>query len=373
MFKTILVGIVVVLLEFLGYIGMAFKSRSLDFLSNKHYFQIRGMLMGNLNPELSPRYLSIPYLGYIPYPNYTKHGIIQHNEDGYRGNKVQLSKTNKYRILCIGGSTTYGYGVDSPQQTYPAQLQQLLNSYPWNENLKQKGYAGAEVINAGVEAATSAEELQQYLFKYRYFKPNIVIVHSGINDAQLVSLADSNFQLDYTHYRRINFHLEPLSQPIRTLMHSYFVSFLIIRLFFDDFSGRSGDEFGHQGLQTYSKWTHIKIDQIVKEQKFDLYPFYMNTKSLYTEIINDSAVLVIFPNALNTNISHDTLYQNFTQLNASISKNLGEYFGAVFIPSTLNSIGSTFWIDDCHLNADGERKKAEIVCPYIITIVKNEK
>ena len=250
LFRLILVGLVWGALEGVGYLGLWLNSRSLDFLSNKNYFRLRAMLMGNDDPELFPRYLSQPYLGYIPYPGYQKNGVRQHNMDGYRGEAVPRQKSAKLRILCMGGSTTYGYGVALPSETYPARLEQLLVDYVAQDTVLSRKYPGVEVINAGLEAGNSAEELEQYLLKYRYYDPDIVVVHSGVNDAFVNTYSDTDFQLDYTNHRRLSFHLKPLSQPARWMMHSYFFSFVAIRLFFGDFS-ESEDQFMHQGKQPF--------------------------------------------------------------------------------------------------------------------------
>ena len=277
-----LILIVCIGLESAGYLGMSINSSSFDWLSNKNYFQIRSMLMGNQNPENFPRYLTLPYLGYIPYPGYKKYGVVQHNEDGYRGHRVPLQKTHKFRILCLGGSTTYGSGVDFPDQTYPAQLEILLSNYINHDSMLKNKYSGAEVINAGLEAGNSADELQQYLLKYRYYHPDVVVVHSGVNDA-LMTTDIENFQLDYSHSRRINFHLEPLAPPMRYLFRSYFISYISIALFFNNFSAVR-DEYAPQSHQTYCNWSHLNIDSIMYSKQYDYYPFYQNIQNLLQTI-----------------------------------------------------------------------------------------
>ncbi len=369
LFATIIFLGIVIALEFMGWCALYFNSHQFDFLSNKNYFNIRAMLMGNKDPEMLPRYLTLPYLGYIPYPGYKKHGVIQHNQDGYRGKMIPVESTGKYRILCLGGSTTYGFGVDLPSQTYPAQLEKMLNQYVLNDSILSKKYKGVEVINAGLDAGTSAEELQQYLFKYRYYRPNAVVVHSGINDALVCSATAEDFQLDYTHYRRVNFHLEPLPQPARVLMHSYLFSFFAIRLFYSNFSLLQ-DEFIYQSSHTYCKWSDVNIASIAQENNLELYPFYRNTKTLYQAIVADSAVLLVMPNVLNEKnifVSKSASYRQYTQYNAAISKNLAALISGGLVPFQYTSISdSSYWIDDCHLNSKGEHEKAQLVKQYVI-------
>jgi lysophospholipase L1-like esterase len=372
-FRIIVVGLVLFVFEIIGYAGMWINSLSVDYLSNKNYFNIRGMLMGSKNPEISPAYMSQPYLGYVPYPGFERKGVEQHNPDGYRGQRVAFLKTDKFRILCIGGSTTYGFGVDSPSQTYPAQLEKILNDYVMADSAMRKNYKGVEVINGGLEDGNSAEELQQYLFKYRYYKPDVVIIHSGINDALLLCQSKSDeFQLDYTHYRRINMNLEALDQPARFLMHSYFFSFLVIRLFYNDFATASKNEFQHYNRQTFCKWSKINIDSITNiDNGFDYYPFYHNAKSLCAEITSDSSSLILFPNAVNGKVPNKK-YHELCSLNSDITHELARKFGAEYVGFSYSSIDSMLWIDDCHLNKDGERKKAEILFPYLVKIMQKK-
>jgi lysophospholipase L1-like esterase len=378
LFRIITAFIVIIAIECSGYIAMCINSGSFDWLNNKNYFRVRAMLIGNAQGEEAPRYLTLPYLGYIPYPGYIKYGVVQHNNAGYRGAKVPLLKTCKLRVLCMGGSTTYGLGVEKPSETYPAQLEILLNNYISKDSILSKKYCAAEVLNAGLEAGTSAEELQQYLFKYRYYMPDVVIIHSGINDAEVMGNT-TDFQLDYTNYRRLQFHLEPLPVPARWLMRSYFISYIVIRLFYEDFyySGQNGREcYSRQKGQKFCNWTDINMDSIFKNNKYQYIPFYRNTKTLYEEIAKDSATLIMLPCILNKKDSFvraNPGYRQKCDQNEAISQMLIDRIGGFNIAFTFDSIRDPHcWIDDCHLNAAGEANKAQIALPYVIKAVKKK-
>ena len=351
---------------------MWFSSHNTDFLSNKNYFRIRDMLIGNKDREHLPRYLTLPYLGYIPYPQYKSHGVEQHNCDGYRGSRIPLSRNKKLRILCLGGSTTYGFGVDSPSQTFPAQLEILLNAFIPQDSILSRRYTGAEVLNAGLEAGTSAEELQQYLFKYSYYQSDVVIVSSGVNDAQLAANSSDSFQLDYTHYRRLQFHLEPLALPTRFMLHSWFFSYVSIRLYYNEFSGRQ-DEFSHQREVTFPLWSTVNTDSLLQLGEYANYPFYNNTRTLFAQVKTDGALLLTLPNILNPHsglVIGKRSYSALTELNASLSKKLTEEAGGIIVPFTFDSIkNSSCWIDDCHLNAEGEANKAAILFQVVISSI----
>jgi lysophospholipase L1-like esterase len=80
------------------------------------------------------------------------------------------------RILCVGDSMTYGQGC-LITETFPFQLEKILNSVFWNEQV--------EVINAGICGYSIYDAWNRYLDKFLRFKPDLVIVTICDNDAEL--------------------------------------------------------------------------------------------------------------------------------------------------------------------------------------------
>src|SRR6202008_4755542 len=70
----------------------------------------------------------MPYVNYIPSP-----GFPEHNSLGYRGPEIEIpNPPGVYRIVSLGGSTTYG-SATKPEDAYPAQLQKILrDEYGYN-------------------------------------------------------------------------------------------------------------------------------------------------------------------------------------------------------------------------------------------------
>ncbi|MEX2588755.1 MAG: hypothetical protein WD334_01035, partial [Chitinophagales bacterium] len=131
--RILFVILIIILLELIGYFGIYFNSNNSLFPSNLNYYNIKKMLKADANNQNISRYLTQPYLNYIPNPGYKgnyymevlRNGYVseekkiqQHNIDGYRGNRIPVEKSEKFRILCIGGSTTYGTGVLNPENTF---------------------------------------------------------------------------------------------------------------------------------------------------------------------------------------------------------------------------------------------------------------
>jgi len=111
------------------------------------------------------------YLGYYPAPNF-QDGGIEHNPLGYRGKEIVLPKPdNEFRIVCMGGSTTYDDSLDYCQ-TYPALLE---------DQLREEGY-NVTIVNAGVDAWASYEILIALAFRVSYLDADMIVLYSGLND-----------------------------------------------------------------------------------------------------------------------------------------------------------------------------------------------
>lgn len=96
------------------------------------------------------------------------------NSRGLRERELPLVKPpGVFRILALGDSFTLGEGVRDGD-TWPAQLERCL----------QDGSMAVEVINAGVNAYGTRQELEQYRRNTRDYQPDLVIVAMVWNDTQ---------------------------------------------------------------------------------------------------------------------------------------------------------------------------------------------
>lgn len=100
--------------------------------------------------------------------------IVNINSEGFRGPEFTKQKPeNTYRILVIGGSTTFGAGVFD-NQTFPYYLQERYDQ----TNLDFK----VEVINVGWSGWNSIDETELTKTKLVDYHPNLIIVFDGWND-----------------------------------------------------------------------------------------------------------------------------------------------------------------------------------------------
>jgi lysophospholipase L1-like esterase len=87
-----------------------------------------------------------------------------------------------YRIVCLGDSHTFGWGVEQ-EETYPARLEEML----------AKKYTGKafEVLNHGVPGYNTVQEVASFAEKIDDLDPDMVIINYVNNDMDLPNfLAD---------------------------------------------------------------------------------------------------------------------------------------------------------------------------------------
>lgn len=125
--------------------------------------------------------------------------VTTHNAEGFReARSFPPRDPGRPRIVCVGGSTTYGAGVEDNRDTYPAALERALrrlDGRPW------------EVFNLGIGGYTSREVRLNYQRHGRGLEAGLVLIQSAIND--VAPRFYPGFKCDYSHFRR------PLTLPAR--------------------------------------------------------------------------------------------------------------------------------------------------------------
>ena len=109
--------------------------------------------------------------------------VMNVNQQGFRGPKVKRAKpSDVLRIACIGDSHTFGYGV-ADDETWPARLQVALGK-------KNADGRRIQVLNCGVSAHDTPQEVRWLETKVMGFNPDIVLLQYYVNDAAIRGLAD---------------------------------------------------------------------------------------------------------------------------------------------------------------------------------------
>jgi lysophospholipase L1-like esterase len=135
--------------------------------------------------ESSSKYRLSASTGYELVPGYRGRGENV-NAAGLRGAELLARGEGALRILCMGGSTTWGHKLDD-DETWPYALGQLLAA------------ARVEVLNGGV-SGWGLEQILRNLQdgRLRTLRPDVVLVFSGWNTADMAGneqVADFRRQL----------------------------------------------------------------------------------------------------------------------------------------------------------------------------------
>jgi|GEM_PF-2753203 len=113
-----------------------------------------------------------PYTVFGLKPNF-KSNTVNINSLGLRGSEVKAKKESCYRIVVIGGSAVFGGSVPGDDMTFCGLLE---------KHLRGKYKKDIEVINAGIPAFVSMQELILFENKIIEMKPEMVIIFDGFND-----------------------------------------------------------------------------------------------------------------------------------------------------------------------------------------------
>jgi lysophospholipase L1-like esterase len=101
---------------------------------------------------------------------------ININSHGFRGEEIEKDKPeNTYRIMVLGGSTAFGMGSTSDQNTIPGYLQKKFDDAE---------ILNVEIINAGVGGTISYEEKYFALNYLIDYKPDLFLIYDGANDVR---------------------------------------------------------------------------------------------------------------------------------------------------------------------------------------------
>jgi len=139
-----------------------------------------GLRLSSYEEYLSPNFVKGTLLD---HSTFWKPELVERNPLGaYHDYRKQFrgvyyekeKKAGVKRIVCLGGSSTWGYPLEDTSRIYPALLERNLNEHYGDEKF--------EVINAGVGGYTSFQIFMYLKDSLLEYKPDIVTLSVGAND-----------------------------------------------------------------------------------------------------------------------------------------------------------------------------------------------
>ena len=340
--------------------------------SERQFIKYASLKQLQKKPQIKPRYTPHRYLGHILTPNYTK-GENKHNSLGYRSDEITLAKPKgQYRIICMGGSTTYTTGVENYRMSYP---------YLLEENLKAAGYTNVQVINAGVGSWTSWESLINFETRILDLEPDMIIIYHSVNDIL------SRFVWPPETYQGDN---SGATRPVTMSMPSIFEYSTLLR---------------YMMIRLGIIKPHSSIDRLLNAPPATYYAaeFYnQKVKHTYPEgIFNTVSAKEMLaanrPKYFRRNIEHILLIANYrkirtvlatfaysplfedkstvaseeyitayAEMNDTIKSVAGEMGANLFDFASVFTTDKRYYTDGIHVNEDGARLKADLFAKYII-------
>jgi len=313
------------------------------------------------------------YLGYVPTPGWeeppNRHGAL-----GFRGDEFPAAKpAGEFRIVCLGGSTTYTSFVDDPAGSYPAQLER---------SLRDSGCENVRVINAGCQGWSSWESLLGFELRVLDLEPDLAIVYHGVNDVhpRLVWPAEA-YRGDNSGYLRP---VDPMFLP-SVLEYSTLGRILLIE------TGRAAPHSSlHRTLKGYADTYHG--DAFFRQRTGETYP-----RGIFAETGAEEMLAANDPRYFLRNLRNlaavgrangcDTVFATFAcspEGTNEVRSTSAEYTGAyrdmnarllelgaelgvpVFDFAAAFPGGPELFVDGRHVNAEGARLKGELFARFLL-------
>ena len=108
--------------------------------------------------------------------------LVSTNSDGLRTAIEVTDPKKELRIMTLGCSTTFGWGV-ADSETYPARLQAYLT---------EAGYSNVEVVNGGQPGYTSFQGTWLWDALLDDYQPDVVLIGYIVQDARKAAYSDKS-------------------------------------------------------------------------------------------------------------------------------------------------------------------------------------
>jgi lysophospholipase L1-like esterase len=299
-----------------------------------------------------------PYLAYSPTPNYTK-GQTFHNSLGYRNNEFPLEKpSGVYRIVALGGSSTYDVSIRDNDKTFTAQLEKLLH--------EEYGYQNVEVINAGVPGYNSWEILVNLEFRVLDLDPDLVIIYEGTNDVHARLVEPSAYRGDDSGRRQA-------WQVPSVALWEHSALFRIASRSLNFTRQVSVDDF--VSSPTYLSWPFdFRLEENgadpreILEENPPIY-FQRNLENMIA-VAQEHGVNILFSTwasspYLNDYASQDYYQQGFQENNEVVKEVANSHDIPLFDFVEVMPQDAEYWADGRHVNETGALEKARLFAEFI--------
>ena len=317
------------------------------FASSEDY--LRYALYSEIDPSAF-RWTGHHYLNYYPSPNYRKEGTY-HNTLGYRNDEFPIQKPEGvFRIVALGGSSTYTEKVKDNAKTFTAQLEAILR--------QRYGYTNIQVINAGVPGYNTWETLINLEFRVLDLNPDLIILYHNTNDVTARLVVPQSYRGDNSGARK-----QWAPPPIPWWEHS-----TLLRII-----SRKRDWTDQVRLRDF-----VEAPTTLHRSGGDPYATLRQNRPIFFErnlrnmiaIAHENGVAVLLATWAYSpdfgDYASKTYYQQaFQEQNEIIRKLSKTHHVPVFDFAAVMPQAQEYWADGRHVNEKGARLKAELFAQFL--------
>ena len=319
------------------------------------------------------------YLGYRATPNFElphpRRGDNRHNSHGFRGDEIEQPKPEgRFRIACLGGSTTYTTKIHDYRFSYP---------YLLREELAQRTGAALDVINAGLAGWTSWESMINFQIRLLELEPDLIIVYHAVNDlhARLVWPPEAYQPDNSGHYARTRTAvIIPSVLERSTLLRMLLVRTGVLRSQYERIVSLLpqpdtyvADEFNEQWVQrTYPQGVFLEVsaEEILERNPPTHFRRNIENIVLLARARGIEVVLATFahsPQFENVSWSASELHaRGYEEMNAVIRSIAQEHGAHLFDFASAFPDDPKYYADGIHVRIPGAQLKARLFADFII-------
>lgn len=321
-------------------------------------------------------YKSQPYLNYVNNTSQIdKFGNKPINKFGIRyWKEIDFEKPkHTYRILFLGGSTTFG-DVNDDYDVFARLIEKKIEKN-LVENPEKFDFKKIECLNAGVHGLTSAEILNHYHFKHQYLQPDMIVVHTGFNDAFAYSgINNVKYQPDYNNIRRVYQNPRTPSKTEKLLLNSNIFSYFWIKNYYDIFLETTLEKNAFYHFTAGESWfpEHKNFTDSLHYNAF-----YKNIRLLVTEAKMNNSKVILCPVVADINRMPPELGKNLLNglsIHTTILEKISLETNSFYCKLPQEDFGTELFLNDdgIHVNEAGEKLKADFIHNCIINLISKE-
>jgi lysophospholipase L1-like esterase len=203
-------------------------------------------------------------IGHTHFPNKRMklmNADVRINSDGFRGKESLVAKSGKTRIIFLGDSITFGWGVEEAD-TFANIIEAELNKI-----------RPTEVINFGTGNYNTGQEVNLFLQKGLKYKPDKVVVFYFINDVEETPKKSNLVFLG--HSRLMTFYWSRMHILAETLYPSRRYKDYYANLYREDRAGLIKAKDAFLQLRDVCRENNIKLQVVLIPELHNLkdYPF----------------------------------------------------------------------------------------------------